>query len=93
MDDDTGARELANVFLQARQLLHSRQPHGRDITMEMDGCDLLMDYALLLGPTGVADVWAILMEEQRGEAPATSSQVASAITFVLNNEGSQGCAS
>jgi hypothetical protein len=81
-DDDLVVDELVSVFARAQQLLRERKLSGKNVTMEMDAMDLLMDYALLLGPYRLADVLLLLSEEQSERELITHSQVVSAIDSV-----------
>jgi hypothetical protein len=87
-NDDNIVDEIVSVFLQARQLAGARRPNGRGVSLEMEANDLLMDYALLLGPTGLAEVMLILEEEQN-ETPLTVAETASAVEFVLKGISDQ----
>lgn len=83
--DDKIAERIVHTFLRASEVARARRPHGRNVTMEMDAHDLLMDWALLLEPVGLAEVMLILEEEQSPK-PTTRVQVAAAINFVIESE-------
>ena len=46
---------MTDTFIHARHLLRDRGIEGDTVTFEMDAMDLLLDYVLLLGSTGLAE--------------------------------------
>ena len=84
--DDEISNRIVNTFTQARELVRAHCPHGVDVTMEMDAMDLLMDYTIPLGPTGLADVLLLLGRED-GPKPVDRAEVVSAVGFVLELRG------
>ena len=62
--DEPISDQIVSTFVQARELAQALSPRGHgDVTMEMDAMDLLMDYAIPLGPVGLADVMLLLGRE------------------------------
>ena len=71
MDDDAVVKRLVAVFEQAKVVARAAWFGPRNPEMEMPAMDLLMDYALTLGPTGLVDVMTALLAET--EKPINSS--------------------
>jgi hypothetical protein len=81
MNEDETADQIVSVFGKAVQLVRDRHL-GRPVEMEATAMDLLMDFVLLLGAEGLADVLSILAIENNG-TPATRSQVKLAVNCRL----------
>jgi hypothetical protein len=79
MNEDETADQITSVFSQAVQLVRDRGL-GPEVNLEMKAMDLLLDFVLVLGAEGVADVLTIIALEH-GTVPATRSQVKAIIGF------------
>ena len=71
MNEGETVGQVVHVFTRAIQLAPKRGLGNVEI--ELEAMDLLMDYALLLGPEGLADVISVLALEHKG-APITRAQ-------------------
>jgi hypothetical protein len=79
MNEDETADQIVSVFGKAVQLVRDRHLE-RPVEMEATAMDL--DFVLLLGAEGLADVLSILAIENNG-TPATRSQVKLAVNCRL----------
>jgi hypothetical protein len=75
-NEDKVVDEIISAFTQAASLLRERGL--RSPPMEMEAADLLMDYVLLLGSEGLADVLSVLALDRTIDG-ITRAQAAAAI--------------